>query len=185
MNKLKDNIIRIIGENPPYLEEVLSHFKSTKFKRHEYLMREGDVCRHIFYVKKGLLQIINVDSNLNELTMDIVIENNWFTDVYSFKNETKSNLNVKAHRHTEVYFIDKKSFEFLMQKVPKFAEAYMKIIEEKYRESTERIFALNSLEAKEKIIWLRNYKPELFQNAPDKLIAEYLGISKSTFCRMK
>lgn len=185
MNKLKNNIIQIVGENPPYLEEVLSHFKSANFKRHEHLICKGDVCRHIYYVKKGLLQIISIDSNLNEFTTDIIIENNWFTDVYSFKNEIKSNLNVKAHRLTEVYYINKKSFEILMQIVPKFADAYMKIIEEKYTESAERIIALNSFEAKEKIIWLRSFKPELFQNAPDKLIAEYLGLSKSTFCRMK
>ena len=185
INKLKNNIIQIVGKNPPNLMEVLSCFRSSKFRKDEYLLREGDVCKHIHYVNKGLLQITKVDSQFNEITTDLILENNWFTDVYSFKNGVKSNLSVKANRLTEVYSINKQSFEILMQKVPKFADAYIKIIEEKYKESTERVIALNTLEAKDKIQWLRNFRPEMFQKAPDKLIAEYLGISKGTFCRLK
>jgi CRP-like cAMP-binding protein len=185
MHVLRENIIQTIGENPPYLDQVLSHFKSTTLKRNNHLIKEGDICRNIYFVKKGLLQVCKSDADSNEMTIDLITENNWFTDIESFKNEVSSHLNVKATKATEVYTLNKQSFEMLMSKVPKFAEAYMKIIESKYKESIERITAFSALGANHKIQWLRCFRPELFKRAPDKLIAEYLGISKETFCRQK
>lgn len=183
--ELINNITKITGDNPPYLEEVMKHFCILNLQRNQYLISEGDICKHVYYVQSGLIQVFQIDKNFNERTIDLILPDNWFTDLESFKNKSNSKLSARATKDTIVYQIKRESFDLLLNKVPKFAEVYIRIIEEKYKESNERILAFSSLNAQEKINWLRKFKPEFFNSLSDKLIADYLGISKETFCRQK
>lgn len=185
MNALKNEIFRLVGKDPEQLDKVLAQFELVKLKRNQYLFMEGEVCRSVFFVQKGLLQVLITDKNGVEKTNDIILENNWFTDLESFQNKTNSLLSVKATKSTLVYQIHLDSFMDLMKNVPKFAEAYNAIIEAKYKELTNRINAFNGSKSHERIEWLHQYKPEFLMNVPDKLIASYLGISKETYCRQK
>lgn len=185
MKELKENIIQIVGKDPAHIEKVLQNFSSIHLKRNEYILREHEICRKIYYVKSGLMQVFKIDQNGNEKTIDLIVKDEWFTDLESFKNQNTSSLFVRTTKKTVVYHINHHAFTNLMQAVPKFAEAYMKIIEKKYKESMERISAINVLAAHDKIEWLRKFKPELFSQAPDRLIASYLGISKETYSRQK
>ena len=175
----------MVGKNPEYLEDVLSHFLKVKLKRDEYLLTEGEVCPSIYFVQSGLLQVLQVDKKGDEKTTDLIIKDNWFTDLGSFKNKIPSQLSVKAKKETIVYKIGHESFQTLMENVPKFAQAYISIIESKYKESIERIAAFNTLNSLDKIEWLYKFKPDFLLYVPDKLISSYLGISKETYCRQK
>ena len=185
MKALKNDIIKMVGKNPEYLEDVLSHFVKVNLKRDEYLFTEGEVCPSVFFVQSGLLQVLQVDKKGVEKTTDLIIKDNWFTDLGSFKNKIPSQLSVKAKKETIVYKIGRESFQTLMDNVPKFTEAYIKIIEGKYKESMERIAAFNTLNSHDKIEWLFKFKPDFLLYVSDNLIASYLGISKETYCRQK
>ena len=185
MKALKNDIEKMVGKNPPFLDIVLNNFEKESLKRNEFLFKEGDICRSIYFIESGLLQVLQIDKNGFEKTTDLIIKDNWFTDIDSFKNRAPSQLNVKAKKATVVSKISGDSFKTLMENVPKFAEAYLKIIEEKYNESMQRIAAFNTLNAQEKIEWLHKFKPNFLIHISDKLIASYLGISKETYCRLK
>lgn len=185
MKALINDIERMVGKNPAFLEDVLKHFVKVSLKRHEFLFKEGEVCRAIYFIESGLLQVLQIDKNGLEKTTDLVIKDSWFTDIDSFKNKTPSHHNVKAKKATVIYKISLESFKTLMENVPKFAAAYLKIIEEKYKESMQRIGAFNTFNAQEKIEWLYKFKPDFLVHVSDKLIASYLGISKETYCRLK
>jgi CRP-like cAMP-binding protein len=175
----------MVRKNPEYLEDVLSQFVKVNLKREEYLISEGEVCRYVYFVESGLLQVFQIDKGGFERTIDLIIKDNWFTDLSSFKNRIPSQLSVKAKKKTLVYRIGRESFQTLLENVPKFAEAYIKIIEGKYKESMERITVFNTLNSHEKIEWLYKFKPDFLIHASDNLIASYLGISKETYCRQK
>jgi len=185
MKALKKDIIRMVGKNPEYLEDVLSRFVKLELKRNDFLFSEGEVCRSIYFVQSGLLQVLFCDKNGIEKTTDIILENNWFTDLESFKNKVPSAISARATKATVVYKINRDMFQVLMENVPKFAEAYLTIIEKKYKESLNRIAAFSGLNANDRIEWLFKFKPEFLIHVPDKLIAAYLGISKETYCRQK
>ena len=86
MQALKNDIIKMAGEHPEHLEYVLSKFVEQKFKRGEYLFVAGQVCRSVYFVQSGLLQVLYLSSDGVEKTADIVTGNNWFSDIDSFKN---------------------------------------------------------------------------------------------------
>jgi len=185
MNALKNDIIKMVGKNPEYLEDVLSQFVKVKINKNAFLFTEGEVCSSIYFIESGLIQVLQVDKNGNEKTTDIIVKDNWFTDLGSFKNKIPSQLSAKAKNDSIVYKISRESFQILMDDVPKFAQAYITIIEGKYKESMERIAAFNTLNSYEKIEWLNKFKPDFLLYVADKLIASYLGISKETYCRQK
>jgi CRP-like cAMP-binding protein len=185
MNSLINEIVKMVGKNPEYLDDVLSHFVKVNLKRNEVLFTEGEVCRSIYFIESGLIQVLQVNKKGMEKTIDLVLKDCWFTDLESFKNKVPSLLNAKAPNATIVYKINRDSFEKLMKNVPKFGEAYITIIEGKYKESIERIAAFSALNSLDRIEWLYQYKPNFLIQVSDKLIASYLGISKETYCRQK
>ncbi|MCG9881675.1 MAG: Crp/Fnr family transcriptional regulator [Bacteroidia bacterium] len=185
MQELKNNIIELFGKVPENIDLVLANFSKLNLKRNQLLFEEGKVCKQIYFVQSGLLQLYSIDKKDKEKTLDIILPSTWFTDLESFKNGSPANTSARAVRASTVFYVGKDTFENLMKTIPPFAEAYLKIIEEKYYETNKRIAALNSLNSQEKISWLRINKPEFFKTGSDKLLAEYLGISKETFCRQK
>jgi CRP-like cAMP-binding protein len=185
MEVLKSNIIKIIGQNPENLDDVLACFVRLKLKRNQYIFSEGELCNYIYFVESGVVQLADTSSNGEEKTVDILIKDTWFSDLDSFKNRTPAQLSAKAIRATVLYKLSIDSFNVLITQVPKFAEAYTKILEEKYMQSMQRIAAFNTLNNQEKIIWLKKNKPEYLIYVPDKIMASYLGISKETYCRQK
>lgn len=77
INILRHHITERLGKDIDHLDEVLSHFKYTKLKRNEQLLRQGETCRYVYFVATGCLQVYVYDHDGNETTRDIVTENNW------------------------------------------------------------------------------------------------------------
>ncbi len=70
---LKQHIIKRLGNNIANLDTVLAKFKQIKTKRNEQLLQQGNVCKYVYFVAKGCLQVYVYDKNMNETTRDIVI----------------------------------------------------------------------------------------------------------------
>lgn len=185
LDKLISNINSLIGPNPDKLDEVICHFERIKINRNELLLVENTICSDIYFVESGILQVFQVDEFGKEKTLDILLSEDWFTDINSFKFEKPSNQNIRAIKSSYIFKINRNAYSELMQIVPKFAEAYYKIIEKKYTETVERITVLNSMRANEKIKWLWENNPQLTGLLKDSLLSSYLGISKETYSRVK
>jgi len=182
---LLNNIEYLVGKNPEYIEQVLSHFVKTHFKKGQPIVTEGQICHDVYFVTSGILQVTQTDNKGDERTVDVILRNNWFTDLASFRSNAPSGLNVTAYRSATAYKLCSHSFKKLLESVPKFAEAYLKILEDKYRESYDRNAMLSFMSSEERIEWLFKYRADFPDEVPDTLIAAYLGISKETFCRKK
>lgn len=185
MISLQNNIESLVGKNPPFLTEVLSSFISETLAKGEYLLRETQVCKHIYYLEAGLLQVYRTNQLGQENTIDLLLPGEWFTDLPSFKKQAPSSLFVKCLKSCKLQKIGIDSFAKLMKLAPKFTEGYQLIIEQKYLDMQNRLQVMNSLKSGERIQWLWQQKPELLNACPDKILASYLGISKETFCRQK
>lgn len=184
METLRDNIVQMVGPHARNLDIVLAAFDCIKLRRNEWLHQQGNSFRHVYFVASGALQVVSTQHSGNEKTIDIVLAGNWFTDLESFQKRSPSLLSVRAVKSTEVYCIGQHSFAQLMETVPDFFRAYTMVIEQKYKESVQRLTAFSTLSTPEKIEWARTYQPAML-DLPDRLIASWLGISKETYCRLK
>lgn len=185
LDVLRQHIINRLGTDVSNLDEVLSHFKSVSVKRNELLLQQGNICRSVYFISKGCLQVFVYDQEGNETTRDIVVENNWCSELISFGSQQPANENIRAVEPTELCAIDFQGFQQMMKTVPQFDKVYKQILEASYANSVYRINTFVSLSALERIKWLMDYRPQLMTRLSSKLIASYLGISQETFSRLK
>ena len=185
MENLRHHLISRLGNDTSNLDDVLLHFKTVALKRNEQLLRQGDVCRWVYFVSNGCLQVYVIDDVGNETTRDIVTENNWCSELISFGSGQPSTENIKAVEPSKLCAIDRASFQSLMTTVPQFDKVYKQILEASYANSVYRLNSFVSLSALDRIKWMMQYRPELMTRLSSKLIASYLGISGETFSRLK
>jgi CRP-like cAMP-binding protein len=182
---LRSHITNRLGKNPENLDMVLSNFLHIKIKRNELLLQQGQVCKNVYFIAKGCLQVFVYDKDFNETTRDIVIEDNWCSELLSFGSGNPAAENIRAVEPCELFAIDRKAFQTMMETVPQFDKVYKQILEASYANSVYRINTFVSLTALERIKWLMQYRPMLMTRLSSKLIASYLGINKDVYSRLK
>jgi CRP-like cAMP-binding protein len=182
---LRRHIISRLGNDIHNIDLVLSKFKPMYVKRNQQLVLQGEVCRYVYFVAAGCLQVYVHDSEMNETTRDIVIEDNWCSELISFGGGQPSTENIKTVEPSQLLAIDRKGFQEMMETVPQFDKVYRQILEASYANSVYRINTFVSLSALDRIKWLMEYRPTLMTRLSSKLIASYLGINKDVFSRLK
>lgn len=182
---LRQHIIKRLGKDIDNLELVLSKFKLVATKRNQLLLKEGEVCKFVYFVAAGCLQVFVHDGEMNETTRDIVVEDNWCSELISFGSGNPSTENIKTVEPSQLLAIDKAGFQEMVEKVPQFDKVYKQILEASYANSVYRINSFVSLSALDRIKWLMENRPYLMTRIPSKLIASYLGINKDVFSRLK
>jgi CRP-like cAMP-binding protein len=182
---LRQHIIKRLGDDIDNLDLVLSKFKPIETKRNEQLLTEGDVCKFVYFLAKGCLQVYSYDIQMNETTRDIVIEENWCSELISFGSGKPSSENIRTVEPCKLLAIDRNGFQEMMETVPQFDRIYKQLLENSYANSVYRINTFVSLSALDRIKWLMQNRPTLLNRVPSKLIASYLGINKDVFSRLK
>jgi CRP-like cAMP-binding protein len=167
------------------MDLVLSQFRLVRAKRHERLLNQGEVCKHVYFVARGCLQVFVYDPEMEETTRDIVIENNWCSELISFGSGNPSAENIKAVEASDLLAINRYGFQLMMQTVPPFDKVYRQVLEASYANSVYRVNSFVSMSALDRIKWLMEHRPTLMTRLPSKLLASYLGINKDVFSRLK
>jgi CRP-like cAMP-binding protein len=182
---LHNHITNRLGNDIDNLDKVLSMFKHIKTKRNEQLLQQGEVCKNVYFVAKGCLQVYVFDKEANETTRDIVLEDNWCSELLSFGSGNPATENIRSVEPSELFAINRQSFQTMLETVPQFDKVYKQILEASYANSVYRLNTFVSLSALERIKWLMDYRPMLMTRLSSKLIASYLGINKDVFSRLK
>ncbi len=182
---LKQHLENRLGENVENLDKVLASFKFIKTKRNELLVTQGEVCKYVYFIEKGCLQVFVYDKDLNETTRDIIIEDHWCSELNSFGTGTAAQENIRSIEPSNLLAIDRATFQVMMETVPQFDKVYKQILEASYANSVYRLNSFVSLSALERMKWLMEHKPSYMTRFSSKLIASYLGINKDVYSRLK
>jgi CRP-like cAMP-binding protein len=185
INILRRHITNRLGNDIAGLDKVLASFKYIETKRNQQILQQGDVCRYVYFIAKGCLQVYVYDSHYNETTRDIITEDNWCSELISFGSGKPATENISTVEPCVLYAIDRQNFQTMMETVPQFDKVYKQILEASYANSVYRINTFVALNALERIQWLMEYRPNLMTRLSSKLIASYLGINKDVFSRLK
>ena len=172
------------------LSENEIHFLKDLFERKTYtdkevVLRKGEICNNLYYVEKGILKTSFLNEDGKEFINGIAIENNFCTSVASYTNQIPSAEEITALEDCEIYAISIENFNLLLQKFPVYKEVYIRILHDYLTFMTWRIESVSLLDARQKYNSLMRIYPKLFLRLPNKVLAQYLGISQETLSRMK
>jgi len=89
-------------------EFLRSRLRPSRMMRHQLLLRQGEVCRHIHFIVCGLLRIFQVRECL-ETNLGFDYENRFFTAYDSFLTQSPSRYGVETLEPTEFLSFDYKT----------------------------------------------------------------------------
>ncbi|ANE51893.1 Crp/Fnr family transcriptional regulator [Flavisolibacter tropicus] len=171
--------------NAEETEILQSLFSYKKYRKHQYLLQQGDVCRYESFVIKGIARIYEVDDKGQEHILQFTPEDWWTGDMYSFLSNTPSNYNVDCLEETEVLRITRSDLDLLYEKVPKM-NIYFRIL---YQNSiiayNRRLGSTLSKPALERYQEFIDRYPFIEQRVPNHQIASFLGITPQSLSRLR
>ncbi|WP_128546816.1 Crp/Fnr family transcriptional regulator [Larkinella soli] len=182
---LEKHLRSVLGGNTDRLEDVLIHFREGRAERNELLLQQGQVCRHVYFIGKGCLQVFGTDEAGSETTREFYFENHWVTDIFGFQHQLPSAESIRALEPSDLALISFSDFQKLVGAVPQFAAVYRQILEISYNRTVYRVNTLISLDALGRLRWLLENQPKILTRLSSKQVASYLGISPETLTRLK
>lgn len=184
-NKLIANILLKTELSPEEQEMVVIAFQPSYIKKKKDLLRNGEVCRYIFFVSQGCLRSFSIDEKGHEHIYQLAFENYWITDLYSFFTESPSNLSIEAIEDTQLLMISFEKLENLYLKVPRLERFFRKLFQNAYIHTLERLNRTINETAEKRYNELITKHPDLIQRVPLIHIAAYLGIKPESLSRIR
>jgi CRP-like cAMP-binding protein len=165
-------------------EAIELNFKPIKLKRKDFLLKEGVVCDFVAYLNSGVIRHYHI-KNGNEITCDITLSNNFITDFKSLTQDIPSNYNFQLLKDAELLIINKKDL-FELYNVNKNIQSFGRIMAEQVALRTIDIaMSLSSDKPEERVEKLIKQRPDLFQEVPQRYLANLLGISPESLSRIR
>lgn len=157
--------------------------KTITLDRNEFLKVKGSIDTNIYYVESGSLRIFVLD-DYEEQIIRFGYKENLIVALDSFLTGKPSNLFIQAIKKTIIKVVTK-------QQIQKFLETennrnlWMRILEDLVLQQMEREIDILTNSPKERYKRVLKRSPQLFQEIPNKHIANYLRMSAETLSRLK
>ncbi len=156
-----------------------------KYLKNQYIVQQGDLCRHECFIIKGCAKMFYIDAEGQEHIVMFSIENWWTSDMGSFITQTPADYNIQCLENTELIQFQYDALEELYVKIPKLERFFRKILEKSIVAFQKRLVRNFSLTAKEQYLHFKKSYPKIEQRIPQYMIASYLGITKEFLSKIK
>lgn len=163
------------------LAEVLA---CKKFKKGERVLDEGEICRDILFIEKGMTRQFYFKYN-KDLTEHIGYENGMVMCLESYFSELPTRLMIETLETTIVWVINKKKIEALAETNFEIATFYRKIFEMSLIDSQVKADTLRFEPANERYAKILSLHPEILKRAPLIYIASLLQMTPETLSRVR
>jgi CRP-like cAMP-binding protein len=157
--------------------------KTITIDRNEFLKVKGSIDTNVYYVENGSLRIFVLD-DYEEQTIRFGYKENLIVALDSFLTGKPSDLFIQAIKKTVVKIISKKQIEKFLEKEDN-RNLWTKILENLILQQMEREIDILTNSPKERYKRVLKRSPQLFQEIPNRYIANYLRMSAETLSRLK
>lgn len=171
--------------NDAEIRELVSRLSEKKVKRKQFILQEGDVCKHYTFVVSGCLKMYKVDTKGQEHNLQFAIENEWIADIGSFHSEDSSALNIEAMEQSTLLQIVKSDLLYLYSHHSKFDRNFRVLIENAFVNLQKRVLQNISSTAEERYLDFLHSHPDLFNRISNVQIASYLGVTPEFLSKIR
>jgi CRP-like cAMP-binding protein len=162
-----------------------SFFTPKKLRKRQYLLQEGDVCKYIAFVEKGMLRSYTINDKGGEHIMQFAFEGWWISDQFSFLTGEPAIYTIDALEDSELLLLSKQAEEQLLQKLPKFERYFRILLQNSLIATQRRLIGSLSQTAEERYNDLIVGCPTIPQRVPQHMMASFLGITPETLSRIR
>ena len=163
------------------LSNILVPYKVAKGEK---LLQEGDVCKNMYYVEKGMVRQFYYKGG-RDVTEHFSYEGRIVICIESFLKQNPSRLMVEALENSVVYGIPHDALLNLVEVDKEMAQLYRNILEHALISSQEHADSQRFENATERYIRLLKSKPEIILRAPMVHVASFLQMTPETLSRVR
>ena len=188
---LEDLITYLCSLHPLSLPEALKErlrkiVKVKIIKKKEHLLSGGETCRHIYFIKRGLLRCYFYNENDEEVTGWIFGEKKTVVGVQSFYTQKPGFEYIHALEETEVFYISHDELMALYLEFPAFCFVAVTLTVEYLMFWFSQLCSFRRLDTQQRFDQIMNGdEAGLFNLVPLKYLASYLNMSPETLSRLR
>lgn len=182
---LKTHIEKTVPLNPTESDYILSKFMLRHYKKHQYIIQEGNMAKHQYFLISGLTKLVYNDQEGKEHILSFAMEDWWESDFESFFTNSPAKLSLICLEDTSVYQLSYSDYNELCLKNSAMQRFFLEKANQGYLALQRRILASLSTNTKERYEQFIKLYPSLSQRLPKSQLAAYLGVSRETLSRLK
>lgn len=156
---------------------VEEYFKERRVKRRQFILQEGDICKHNTFIVEGCFRMYMVDEKGKEHNLQFAVENWWIGDIGSFHSEKPSRLYIEAIENSIILQCKKEDQLKLFVDYPKFNRIFRVLAENAMVSLQNRILQNISSTAEDRYLDFVERYPNFFNRISNVQIASYLGVT--------
>ena len=166
------------------LDALESILVPMKFAKGELILKEGDICKNIYFIDHGLIRQYYHKKG-KEVTEHLGEDHTIFMCIESLFKEEPTRLQVEALEQTVVYAMPKQKLEQIALHNVNIQMMYRKILEESLIISQIHADLMRFESAQERYKKLCKQNPQVAMRAPLVYIANYLQMTPETLSRVR
>lgn len=183
-----EQLLNHIKEYAPLSEEATDTlhncFEQVVLSKNEYLLTEGKICRHLYFLQQGALRgFYHLDGK--EITHWFGFEKDFVTSFHSFITQEPAVENIQLLEGSILWSISKETLTGLFNQYHEIERLVRIAYEKYYIRLEERYVNAQFKTASERYETLLLQTPHIIERVPLGHIASYLGISQETLSRIR
>lgn len=186
MKSYLDKINKFIAELDVKTQSALSEVTIHKtFQKGEYLLRQDEICRHSFFIEKGIARKFYLTVDGREITTELLFADDLAVSFQSYTLQSPSREFIQALTETSARVTDYQAFQHLKTVFPALLELDLMMTEYYAMWLEERLLQFHTLNATARYRQLTEEHPHFVQQVQLTHIASYLGVSLETLSRIR
>lgn len=164
---------------------IAQQFSQRSISKGAFFLRERQICNEYLFLGEGFMRAFAYDVNGQEVTTSFYSPAQVVFEVSSFFNRTASKETIQTLTDCTGWYITYAQLNELFHAMPEFREFGRSILVKGFTALKTRMLSIITETAEERYAHLLQTAPELFQAAPLKYIASYLGITDTSLSRIR
>jgi CRP-like cAMP-binding protein len=171
---LSDGVIRFLKE----------HAYPVSFNKGELLLKEGQVCEHVYFIKRGVVRGF-VKEGKKDITTWITAEGELVSSILTFEVKGSAIENMQAIEDCDMLALTLADLQSLYEQMPEFNIVGRKLLQQYYSDAERRAFIARLTNAETKYRQFLTRYSHLANRVPLTYIASFLGITLETLSRVR
>jgi len=179
-----DQMIAEIKKDKSNWPKFIKLFVETEIPAKTILLNEGEISRHIYFIKKGCLrQWFNKDGK--DITFQFFFEDQAVASIDSFLTSQPGIYTIESIEPSTIFSLSSENYEQVLRLYPDMKEGFQELLFQRFRNYAQLFLSRIKDTPRERYDDLIKYHPEIIKRVPQHYIASYLGITPISLSRIR
>jgi CRP-like cAMP-binding protein len=185
IQNLIDHFARYQALKAGEIDLLQSILVEKRIKRRQFILQEGEVCKHYNFVVEGCFKMYKIDTKGSAHNLQFSVENGWIADIGSFHSEKASELNIEALEQSIILQIAKEDLITLYTHFQVFDRIFRVLVESAFINLQKRVLQNISATAEERYLDFLHIYPHLFNRISNVQIASFIGVTPEFLSKVR